>query len=633
MPQSMRAKVHWKNFNMPVSYRTNVKDRMKDARNVYSDQDVLETRYGISRYNSTALGNDPTSVTFFKQNDGTRHIVAKDGTSLVSVQASGAHTSISTGLTDGQKHRAITLNGRHILAMGTDGLKAWDGSTFTQLGQAAPTNTPSVAASGSGNSLPASDYRVRCTFYASAYGFETNAGPESATVTVSSGQQIDVTNLDSSASNGFIDKKRVYVKDVTADGPYYFWEEINLATTTSTVDDEITSTIEPPETHATPPSEAQFIVLFGNKIAVSGNTNSPGSVYLSQPYLPDAFDDAINVDILQVAGGGGCTGLAVGTYQDSYEAPYLVLFTESSIEVYTEINGVAQQSILDDTQGCTAPDTIKTIGGDVYFMSNTKGWSKIENGVIEKNRKTGKPVTLANRDIDDIFTKSGYIYELNKSNFQNFFSVYYPTLEHYLTFVSEGGDTNIRKAYNFEFQIDGFRPYEWSSLYFTCAALGKDSNSEDVVYLGGQGGYIYTHSVNETRADIDIDNNSVNIDVFTYLYWWSGEDLDASYNFGSFILKGLAQDNEITAKYFEGYSTDNNQEQGIELSGSGTGFILDVSKLDEGILGDGRDIVQYQGEILRTSKAILIGLFLNANDVSIGLLEGQLDISKNGNPN
>ena len=116
MPQRLRQQIKFENFNMPVSYRINAQKRMRDARNVYSNQDMLRTRHGVQRFNGTALGTaDVDSVSFFKTLAGARKYIAKCGTKLYSVAETGASTEIKTSLTSGIKHRSITFNGKSII--------------------------------------------------------------------------------------------------------------------------------------------------------------------------------------------------------------------------------------------------------------------------------------------------------------------------------------------------------------------------------------------------------------------------------------------------------------------------------------------------------------------------------------
>jgi hypothetical protein len=187
MPLSRKAVNKIRSFDLPVSYRINEqRPRLRDALNVFSNQGRLETRYGRSLFSS--LSGSVLSMSFFKKSDGTKYLLAKVGTAMYSIDSAGAVTSIKTGLTSTTKHRGLTWNtgggSRHIIAIENDGLFQFDGTNFTQLGQAAP-SAPTLASSATTGTLSYTAYSVYLTFYSSITGFESNKS-NAGTVTVSS---------------------------------------------------------------------------------------------------------------------------------------------------------------------------------------------------------------------------------------------------------------------------------------------------------------------------------------------------------------------------------------------------------------------------------------------------------------
>lgn len=640
MPQLESAKVNYR-ANMPVSYRIGEDKYMKGARNVFTNQGVLETRNGISRYNSTAFTTPPDSLSFFKDNNGNGYLLAKEGSSLYKVSASSSHTAIKTGLTDGQKHRAVSFGDRHIIASGSDGLFSWDGTTFSSLGQERP-SAPTVGASGSGNTLTASNYQVATTFYDSVHGFETNIGVSSSTLTVASGEQIDVSGIDSTAANAFVNKVRIYLKDITNSGDWLFWAEIDKGTTTDTIDSDPTSTATPPAKNAPPISGgAKYLAVFGSRLATAGNATYPSDVYFSEPYIPDGFDDSSTDRTINIGGEGPITGIAVGLFSDSELAPYLVAFKRNSFTIYSEVGGVSQQATSGvNGIGCVSADTIQVIDNDVIFQS-TQGWHRISNGQLV-GKKADKRSTkfIDGGIINDIFTREGFVYQLNMANTSNFFSVYYPTLDHYMCFVSEGASNNINKCYTYESEIGGFRPHEFQ-VQLNAAVLGEAS-SKEVVYLAGEGGYIYKYSISETQGtDIDKDGTDYPIEAFALFYWLEDDDMDASSNFGSFTVEALSQDNPVTVKYFVDWSLGEATDITYAFDNPETGFILGEAGvprdtdgiLDVNVLGDGRTTVTTSGNVFRSGQSLLLGLYKTAAGESLGFIKGQLQLNKNGNPN
>jgi hypothetical protein len=201
-----------------------------------------------------------------------------------------------------------------------------------------------------------------------------------------------------------------------------------------------------------------------------------------------------------------------------------------------------------------------------------------------------------------------------------------------MTFISEGANTNISKCYNYEFGINGFRPYDFPTIMYS-ATLAEDSTGEDVVLIGGKNGFIFQHSVKEARSDTLDDNTTQAIDAFALMFWIAGDDLDATLNYGQFTLRALEGDTPITVKCFLDYEKDAPIDKSYDFSKDATGFILDVSKLDIGTLSNGRTIVRSRGGIYKTAQSLLIGFYQNTIDTNMNLIEGQLDTSKNGNPN
>jgi len=651
MPLSKRRSLKWKFWKMPVSYNILAQDRMADARNVCTIQKILQTRPGTERYNDTSISNkEILSLSYFLDHDENQHIIAKAGRDFLSVPTSGASsilyggftldedildedliTDNSTQLSLSTRHRAVTWNGRHFMAVEGDGLYQFDGTTLTQLGQAPP-SAPTATKNEGGGSLANSVYQVAITFYDSSHGFETNIGAASSNVTTDGGNDaISVTGIPTAPNNDNIDKIRIYLKDVTAAGLWIFVTEENLGTASYEIVTDPLSTSNPPTKNAAPlTGGAKYLAMFGDKLIYSGNTSFPSDVFFSEAYIPDAFDDVSTTrKVLTASGNGPITGLAVGFYNNDNLSPYICIFKKDSIEVYSELGGSGVQSLVSPNIGAASQDTVKVINGDVYFMSG-KGWHIISNGkLIKKDRRA---FHLGDGDIDNIFNDKDFTYLINKGQTDSFFSVYYPVLDQYITFVKETGSTQTFKSYNYEFNIDGFRPYSFP-LNIITAIEAEDVNGEALVLLATEGGFIMKHSINQERSDALADNTTQAIQAFGNFYWVAGDDLDASYNFGIFNVRALKNDSPLQFNYFLDYLYEDPTVASFTFANDATGFILDVSKLDEGILSDGRNVQRYTGDILKTAESLLITFFHEVENSNINLIEAQVDFSKNGNPN
>lgn len=643
----------FKKLSMPMSYQLLAENRLYEARNVFDNKGVTETRPGIRRYNSTGLVSQGFTLdlsyldydylqddeqqpvlrkvlsgSFFKNSSNERYKIVKIGPAVYSAKPSGNHDILKTGLSDGTKHRGITLNDRHILAIEGDGLYQFNGSTLTQLGQLPPT-TGSVAAAA-GGSLADKTWQVGLTFYSSVTGFETNVFASAQQATATTNNTIAVSNIPATADNATIDKVRIYLKNVTDNTAFLFYSEINLGTTTANITDEPTSALTPPTTSATPVTGGgKYLAAFGSRLAYSGNAIFPNDVFFSEEYIPDAFDDTTTARTITIDGQGPITGIAVGLYDNSYLSPFLVAFKKTSVTIYSELGGSISQVMIDGQVGCISHDTIRVRNGVVYFMSEN-GWYRIRNGSLERDR--GIPVSLGSGDIDDIFSRNGWTYQLNADQYENFFSAYYSTLGHYLTFIAENGNNSFYKAYNYEERIDGFRVYQFKTP-LSCAFEGEDDNGNQCVFLGDLEGFLYTYSVKNDRRDEDKNATSQSIPAFVYLPFTIPGDESISYNWRSLILKAIAGNNDLMVRAFTSYGMLDSETLEFDFSNADSGFVLDLSQLDVDVLGDERTPKSFAADICRSGEVLILGFFQDAIDSNMGLISSQLFYNRNGNRN
>lgn len=617
----------FKTFEQGISYRI-ASEKFSDSQNVYTNKNITETRPGIARFNSTSLGGSVLSLSYFKTEDGVRYRIAKVGTALYAVAASGAHTSIKTGLTSTTKHRAVTLDSRHIIAIETDGLFSWDGTTFTQLGQAVPA-TISVAIAAGGSLVANNDYQVAITYYASSIGYESNA-QESSIISTTANLTINVSNIPATASNALIDYVRIYLKDVEGGGSYKYVTAVALGTTTYSITASPTSTQTIPTTHGAPlAGGGRYLTVYGKKIAYAGNDTFKSDVFISEDFLPDAFDDSATSRTISIEGQGPITGIACGTYSDTLLDPYLVAFKKTSTTLYSDLGGISRQVLLDPHIGCVSHDTIKVVNGVIHFMSEN-GWYMIENGVLVK--KDGKPFPLSSGDIDDIFARSGWAKELNKAQFSNYFSVVYPTHRQYWTFIVEGSETDFNKAYIYERDTGGFRFFKFNTN-FKCAVEAEDEDGNQVVLLGDTSGRIFSYSIGNDLHDVDAANSSSIIETFLTLPFFIEKDLYASYNYRFLTIRGLTSSNAVTVRTASNWISTTYNSDSLDFSSSTSEFTLDVSSLDVDSFGEERSVRTATIDLNTTAETIMVKFYQNILDANIGLISGQLQYSKNGGMN
>ncbi len=627
-----RALKTFRNLNLPVSYHILDEKHLSDARNIFENKGVTDTRFGLARYNSISLGGPILSVSYFRKSDGTSYKLAKVGTNLYSVSSSGASTVIKSGLSASTKHKAVTLTDRHIVTIESDGLFSFDGTIFTQLGQLPPSGA-SISEGASGGSLvDGNSYNVGLTFSSSATGFETNIGLIGNKTIEAPALQINVTSIPTIAANGTIDKVNIYLQNTTTGSAYRLVTQLDLGVTSYTITGPTLSTISPPIKNAPPISGGgTYIKLFGKRVVYSGNSTFKSDVFFSEEYLPDAFDsNLLTQTVLQTPGQGPVTGLGIGLYSDTHLDPFLLMFKKNSTHVYSELNNSPSQTTVDERIGCISGDTVRTRNGGVAFMSDN-GWRYVVNGRIETDAQ-GTAITLGNGAIDSVFSRVGWQNELNLPQAASFFSTYYTIHDHYLTFICEGSSTSITKAYVYEEKIGGFRVFEFKyALVSGCE--GEDDNSYQTIYLGDSTGTLFTYSYRNSKHDEDNAGNSLTIPAYALLpYVIPGED-SCTYNFRTLAVRALVNSNPITIKTYPSFSTQIYNSFLYDFSNTTSGFTLDVSRLDVDSFGDEQLVVTAMADLNQAGETILIGFFQDVLDSSIGLLSAQLTSNKNSNRN
>lgn len=632
MTLSISRTIPIQSLAVPVSFR-DLDAKLTDCRNIINvrvnesgkgAKNVTETRYGLKRYNSTAFSGKIISGSFFKKTDGTRYKIVKIGTELFSVTASGS-TSIKSGLTTASKHYGVTFGDRHIITVENDGVFQWDGTTFTKIGQAIG-SAPNVAASGSGNTLTAGTYKVGYTFFSSVTGFESNISSLSSSQTVTSGQKLDISAMPTTAANATIDKKRVYLQDFANAGALIFVDEINLADATYSITADPTSTRTPPTRNAPPVTTGiSHMTDFDESIVLALKKD----VLISEPYQPDAYDDSETDQTITISGQGVITGVAKGMMNVDESYPYLVIFTRNSISIFSRAGGISRLDRLDGGIGCVSASTIAVENGIVYFMSDN-GWYRIINSQLERDpSKDMDAVTLGRGDIDDIFTRVGWNYQLNTERFSDHFSLFFPTHNQYITFVSESGNSEILKAYVYERGLGGFRIWDFK-YSLTCGFVGEDDSGDSCFFVGNEDGYLFTYSVKNDRSDQDNSGNSVSIPVYVLMPWFYHPDLEASTRWKRMFIRGLSSSNAITARFFKNYVYGDYDSATLDLMSSSAGFTLDVSQLDVDVFGPEREIIWKKVPISITSRSLLIGFYQDIADSNLGIIDFQVQGKKNG---
>jgi hypothetical protein len=308
-----------------------------------------------------------------------------------------------------------------------------------------------------------------------------------------------------------------------------------------------------------------------------------------------------------------------------------LVFKQKSTHIYSEVGGEGRFVPINMEIGCVSQDTITVKNGVVYFLSE-KGWRAIQNGRMLTDSK-GKATTLGDGDLDDVFKSKGFVYEVNRTTWDDAFSIYYPTLDQYMTWIGEGTNAAFSKTYVYEHEVGGFKPYQFT-IPATCACLGEDSSGREAVLFGDANGYLYCHSIHEARSDRDATNTAVAIDAFAQLYWTPMDgDFDASYNYRELLLRAINSDYALTVKTWINFDISDLADHSFSFPDPTSGAVWDESYWDEDVWSDERAIVTARADINRVGETLLVGFYQNTIGANMNLISAQLNFSKNGNRN
>jgi hypothetical protein len=525
------------------------------------------------------------------------------------------------------------------------------------------------------------EYRVGCTIFDPIHGYETKVRP-GASYTYVTGQTIKIECSILGGGYGpfqnpYLTDVRFYIKNVTTNS---HWTRVSqevigyfaLNTQNPLPDgrgDSGTiyaawqsepyivlppdSTLYPPDepitelngvtltgseiieqSHESWPTGGNHLSVFDNRLVVFYDNevwfSKKDSVGAPIPEVPHIklLPGEINSTQGGIEGDGIITGGATGFYNNSMMEPYLVIFKRNSCTIYSEINGSPKLVLISKNVGCVSAETIEIVNGDIFFLSEF-GFVTISNGKIIVDDQ-GNPVILGDQDIGSIFSDTGFYNELNKTMMESFHSIYDQRLKQYLTFVSEGSDSDIKKVLPFHLETKGFARWEILPSAI-CSTYGPDESGRSTIFLGCSDG-IYSMSYENDRKDsVPSTSEFIKIPAHVIFTWLSGGDYDATYNFYEFCLETInaIQDLAVSAaiNFTQNYESIETIENEME------GFELDVDMLGIAGLADERLVKRYRVDLHRTGINIAIKVAINSDLGNLQLISSQIHFNKNGNRN
>jgi len=330
------------------------------------DKAIVRKRRGGTLMNGTAItgGGEIFGQAYYKLLSGgtfTNYHVAASATGRLDLVASdGTYTNLSTALVASSTAYPdfATANNLLFIVNGTDRLK-YNGTSVQNFGIAEPSTAPTLADSGAGGS-PDGTYEGRVTFYNSATGVESSAGPTSGTVTVVT-NTIDWTSIPVSADTQ-VTSRRLYVRNTGTMTTFRLLTTIadNVTTTyTQTAADTILLTAGPDtEENDRPPSGIKYIEWHLSRMFAADDT----TLYYSKSTLPENFDPDFTEPVNQ-NDGQKITGL------HAFGDILIIFKTDSFYGLYGDDPNSWVVRPISTTVGCVSNRSIRAIDGVLYWWS------------------------------------------------------------------------------------------------------------------------------------------------------------------------------------------------------------------------------------------------------------------------
>lgn len=441
----------------------------------------IQKRAGLLTINRTAVSGTPAFIGQFEYrriaDDTDYHLFVGDDGGIYLRGSTSLSTSAAAGtLTTGNQWPDFTVaSDLCFLVNGAEKLK-FDGTSWTNFGITRPTvGSLSGAAGSSGD--PNGTYELRVAYGNSATGAISSASDTaSATVTVSS-QQIDVSNIPTSADTQ-VDQRLILVRNTATQVQFFVAATIaNNVDTTVTLDFADADLITPAPTTTSndpPPDGVKFLVYQHGYLFAADESN----VYYSKVLEPEAFDTANRYE--SFTDGQPITGM--GLIGES-----VVVFKEDrTYELRGEDPSSWAIHQVDNTVGCASHRTIKN--GDDGFLY---WWSRL--GLIRYDGVTPKVDPIGLRTYGD---PAGLV---NYAEIARASAALDAINGRLLIAVPEISQSRATAILPFNTTLSVFESDRWDPMDAASLGVAHDSNGEAQVYLGNYSGQAF--QMNSTNND------------------------------------------------------------------------------------------------------------------------------------
>lgn len=436
---------------------------------------VMQKRRGMSTMNASPTGGSNPAVIgqreFRKLASGVftnYHVLVTNVGRVETISTNGTVTNISTALTTGDLYPDFaTANNLLFIVNGTD-KKKFNGTVLQNFGITAPASAPTLADSGVAGS-PNGTYEARVTFYNSATGAESSAGPTSGTVTVAS-KKIDFSSIPTSADSQ-VTSRKLYLRNTSTQANFYLATTINDNTTTTYQYNAADSTLITlgPDTaeNNPPPSGIKYLATHRSRLFAADDT----TLYYSKVLFPEAFDPDFTESV------NPNDGQKITAIHAAHDV--LIIFKSSSMYVLVgdDPNDWSIR-LVDSDIGCVSHRSVVTVEGRTYF------WS--EQGPMVWDGE-GKPVPIG----------LPYIASTISADNLGFVSLSIicaaPDLTRQRVMFAVPGEGQVRNTLilPFNYRLGVWESDIWDPIDVASLGVADDANGQPWVFIGGYGGQVF----------------------------------------------------------------------------------------------------------------------------------------------
>ena len=381
---------------------------------------TLITRRGFDNWGSVGGGGTANFVKKFNTSDPTiaDYFMIQRGTVLWRAPSNGAtFTAVRSGLANTFASHA-QFDDTAYLVNGTNGIRASNGVTWFNIGNASPQTAPVASAFGTGSA--SGQYAAKYSFVYGANG-KYGEGPLSpiSGALVIANQRIVVRNM--SLGGTGVTSRRVYLTSHSALGTTYLLGSTGNNTVTRfstgafTEDDLLDSEVSG---LSAPPASTRLVFHAGRMFYVP--TSDPAQILPSKAFVPDVVDliDAIN-DVRDADGAQISDMKSLGNI--------LLILTETALWALYGANPRTWklERIFDVGMPIGAFRTAVVINGRLFWKSRRHVY--VSNGYREGTRIISLPIEQALETLN-----------LTTTEIQKWWAVDYRPKHQYLLFVAAG---------------------------------------------------------------------------------------------------------------------------------------------------------------------------------------------------